>query len=167
MDDFHHTRHLWLFLDLNGDLQPRPRRRDFEVMRAKLCKIKRGCGRHRLPVAPRRRSPSFLRHFQSIHFSSHAFLAASRVPQFCLGALASRRRVAPKNWPAGRRRSQATKSRGEQKKWIGQKLFFSTRRSCPTIFADEIPRLIWETGFFNHYFSRRPFQATILNTSHL
>ena len=39
VDDFHHTRRLRFFLDLNGDLLPRLRRRGFEGTRAKLRQI--------------------------------------------------------------------------------------------------------------------------------
>ena len=81
MYDFDHARRR--FFDLDGDLQPRSRRRDFESVRAKLRQklrqIKRGCGRHWLP----RRFPGIQQHLQCIGFFSHAVFTASRVPEFC------------------------------------------------------------------------------------
>ena len=82
MYDFHHARRLRLFLDLNGDLLPRPRCRDVKHVLAKLRQIKRGRWRHLAPVARRRRFAGYL---QGIHFSGHAMLAASRVPEFYRG----------------------------------------------------------------------------------
>jgi hypothetical protein len=82
VDDFNHMWRLRLFLDLNGDLLPRHRRRDFEDMLAKLRQIKRGRWRHLVPVARRRRFAGYL---QGIHFPGHAMLAASRVPEFYRG----------------------------------------------------------------------------------
>ena len=73
MDDFYHPRPLRMFLDLNGDLLPRPRR-DSEDMLAKMRQIKRGGQRHRLAVAHRRLSAGFLRRPQRIHFPRHALL---------------------------------------------------------------------------------------------
>jgi hypothetical protein len=82
-----------MFLDLNGDLLPRPRRNS-EDMLAKMRQIKRGGQRHRLAVARQRQSAGFLRRPQRIHFPGHAFL--QQVARQTIAGMWAKKEM---NWP--------------------------------------------------------------------
>ena len=81
MCDFDGLRDFGLCITLNGDVQPLPRRGDFQAVRAHLHQIERAPLRRRLPVGYGRVVPDFLRDFLGVYILGHEMNTAIHVPE--------------------------------------------------------------------------------------
>ena len=87
VDDFNRAGSFSARFNINGNLHPASRRRNFQRFQVRLHQTKRHL-RHGLTVGDRSLSARFLRNFQRIHFSSH--------DAFCRNSCARKIRFTPR-----------------------------------------------------------------------